>query len=191
MNIVKNEMGIIMLEQYGNKYIQYDVGGICPIILQIRITNEQFERVLKNEITMTSVINYYENRNLCSPDTARNTLIKDYLNSVGTYSQERIIAIIEKLNRYSDIFYEFYYYVLSEQFTEDPIEVEGYTAQQLKKNYPLSVLGAYNYLIYLREEPKQALSSLKTGLQSKDSFKLEKIKEVELEEEKISNSSES
>ena len=51
-----------------------------------------------------------------------------------------------------------------EVFTPNPIKVEGLTAQHLATNYPLSALGAYNYLIYLREMPEIALADLKAGL---------------------------
>lgn len=49
-------------------------------------------------------------------------------------------------------------------FTPNPIKAEGFTAQHLATNYPLSALGAYNYLIYLREMPEKALADLKAGL---------------------------
>jgi hypothetical protein len=52
-------------------------------------------------------------------------------------------------------------------FASNPIKVEGFTACQLATNYPLSPLGAYNYLIYLREMPVQALADLEAGLPRK------------------------
>ena len=50
---------------------------------------------------------------------------------------------------------------------ENAIVVEGYNAKMLFANYPLSELGAYKYLIYLREEPEAALADLKAGLPRK------------------------
>lgn len=55
-----------------------------------------------------------------------------------------------------------------EVFTPNPIKVEGFTAQHLATNYPLSALGAYNYLIYLREMPEKALADLKAGLPTRE-----------------------
>lgn len=49
----------------------------------------------------------------------------------------------------------------------NPITVEGYNAKQLNKNTHLSVIGAYNYLIYLREDAKNALNNLRKGLPQK------------------------
>lgn len=49
----------------------------------------------------------------------------------------------------------------------DGLKIEGFTAKDLYENNPLSLVGAYNYLIYLREEPEEALAYLKQGLKRK------------------------
>ena len=170
MNIVKRSPGIMLIEQYGNRYIQYDAGQISDILLQIKINEDEFNRVQKEEITMESVVNYYDNRGLCSADELRNSLIKDYLRTVSDYSERKLSSIITKLIAHKDIYFEFYDFVLYEQFPKDVIVVEGLNAQQLTANYPLSPLGAYNYLIYLREMPEKALADLKAGLPTKDFF---------------------
>ena len=56
------------------------------------------------------------------------------------------------------------YIMDDEMFTHNPIKDEEFTAQNLATNYPLSALGSYNYLIYLREIPEKALADLKAGL---------------------------
>lgn len=176
MNIVRRNPGIMLLEQYGNKYIRYDAGQISDVLLQIRITEEEFDKVQKEEITMESVVNYYDNRGLCSADELRSSLIKDYLRTVSDYSEKRLTSIVSKLIAHKDVYFEFYDYVLYEQFPEeDAIVVEGLSAQQLATNYPLSPLGAYNYLIYLREMSEKALADLKAGLPTKDSSKIDAI----------------
>lgn len=164
MNIVKKSPGIMLIEQYGNRYIRYDAGQINEALLQIKINEDEFNRIQKEEITMESVVDYYDNRGLCSADELRNSLIKDYLRTVSGYSEKRLSSIIMKLIAYKDIYFEFYDFVLHEQFPEDAIIVEGVSAQQLVANYPLSPLGAYNYLIYFREMPEKALADLKAGL---------------------------
>ena len=82
-------------------------------------------------------------------------------------SEKRAQNIIKDLGRHKEVYYEFAYYVKNKHFSQDSIIVEGYTAEQLYNNYPLSVIGAYNYLVYLLEEPKEALSNLKAGLPRK------------------------
>ena len=46
MNIIKKNWGIMLIEQYGNKYIRYDAGQISDCILQVKITEEEYKRVL-------------------------------------------------------------------------------------------------------------------------------------------------
>ena len=83
---------------------------------------------------------------------------------------------MKKIARHADIRKEFYLYIMDDEvFTPNPIKVEGFTAQHLVTNYPLSVLGAYNYLIYLREIPEKALADLKAGLPTKDSSNIEAL----------------
>lgn len=169
MKILEKKLGIMLIEQYGKKYIRFDGGEIAEAILQVEITDEETERIINKEITMESVVNYYDNQGLCSKDTLRYSLIRDYLLTFDKYNEDRIMEIIEKLKKYGDIFFEFYDFVLYENFpTEDGIEVEGYTAEKLYNTTMLNPLGAYNYLIYLRDNPEEALVYLKAGLPVKD-----------------------
>mgnify|MGYP004519442683 CR=1 FL=1 len=169
MNILMKKPGIMMIDQYGSKYIRFIAGEINDSILQCRITEDEAAKIQGEELTMESVLNYYDNQGDCSPGNLQDALLKDYLRTVSEYSEQRINRIVEKLKTHGDIFFEFYDYVLYEKFVDDGITIEGFTAEYLANNYPLSPLGAYNYLIYLREMPEKALADLKAGLPSRDS----------------------
>lgn len=169
MNILLKEPGIMLIEQYGSKYIRFIGGEISESILQCPVTEEEASKIQKRDYTIESVLNYHFNQGDCTADVLRNGLIKSYLRTVGSYSEQRLDKIIEKLKKHGDIFFEFYDFVLYEAFAEDCICVEGFTAEKLAGEYPLSPLGAYNYLIYLREMPDKALADLKAGLPAKDS----------------------
>lgn len=84
-------------------------------------------------------------------------------------TDKRAVLAIKKLQSHMDIFEEFVRVFTSGKYesASDAISVEGFTAEQLNKSYPLSILGAYNYLIYLRELPKEALADLAKGLPRK------------------------
>lgn len=84
-------------------------------------------------------------------------------------SEKRIEKCVKNLKIYSDLFSEMVGYILDgKNFTNlSLIEVQGFTAKSLSENYPLTVVGAYNYLIYLREDPQSALNDLKNGLPRK------------------------
>ena len=100
----------------------------------------------------------------------RKEAIKSYLLSENNLSERRADMTISKLTKHKDIYQEFSDYVAKRTFPENGLSVEGYTAKILNQNYSLSPLGAYNYLIYLREMPNKALADLKNDLPTKDSF---------------------
>ncbi len=96
--------------------------------------------------------------------------IVDTMRSKFNMNQRVTIQTLVEMERYGDIFDEFIQGMQSSQFmfpSEKPVVVEGHTARELFENYPLSELGAYNYLIYLRKNPKEALDDLKKGLPRK------------------------
>lgn len=84
-------------------------------------------------------------------------------------SEKRAVLAIQKLLKYKDIYDEFVLVTMSGKYVEESlaVSVEGYTAESLNSNYPLSLIGAYNYLIYLRESPREALEDLRKGLPRK------------------------
>lgn len=97
---------------------------------------------------------------------------RELLDSVKTLfkqGQKAAIRSLEKLKNYPDIFEEFCNGCTVPEFTfpKEGIQVQGYDAKTLNKEYPLSPLGAYNYLIYLRENAKDALMDLEKGLPRK------------------------
>ncbi len=69
------------------------------------------------------------------------------------------------INNFS-ILNEVKYFSVHNQFLpkEDAYTVEGYTAQDLFETTYLTEIGAYNYLVYLKEHPKEGLEALAKGL---------------------------
>lgn len=85
-------------------------------------------------------------------------------------NQKVTIQTLTEMEKYRDIFDEFMNGMSGDSFIfpdTNAVSVEGFTAQYLHENYPLSEIGAYNYLIYLRNDPEQAKKDLKNGLPRK------------------------
>lgn len=84
-------------------------------------------------------------------------------------NQKRAVQTLDKLAPHKDIYDEFVKVIYNKKQADPdhPVSVEGFTAGELVEKYPLSVLGAYNFLIYLRESPKEALADLENGLRRK------------------------
>lgn len=166
MEILKRNPGIIVLKQYGKTYIRFMAGGISDKLYQMEISQEELDLVMNTSVDGGLIVNKHMNEDPGLLDSLEDRVINDYLSFTTDYSDQRKQAILEKLHRYGDIFYEFYYFVLRETF-EDGVVESGYCASKLAAEYSLSPLGAYNYLIYLREDPEKAIADLKTGLSKK------------------------
>ena len=81
-------------------------------------------------------------------------------------SDEEINITWENLTHNFSILNEVKYFSVHNEILpkEDAYTVEGYTAQDLFETTNLSEIGAYNYLVYLKEHPKEGLEALAKGL---------------------------
>lgn len=101
-------------------------------------------------------------------ETKRDGAILDYLMNECGMTVLRANDTLNKLSRHFDIPNEFYFFIKNGRFASfDPITAKGYTAQKLCETTCLSPVGAYNYLIYIREHPEEALNDLQKGLPRK------------------------
>lgn len=107
---------------------------------------------------------YATNYRAKSQAVIRRERVKNYLISEVKMSEQDAIAAMTKLAQYQEIYLEFSNYVSTKEFPAAGVSVCGYNAATLHKNYPLSPLGAFNYMIYLQEKPDEALANLKKGL---------------------------
>lgn len=85
-------------------------------------------------------------------------------------NQRGAIQALTGLQKHPDIYREFMSGCQGKSFIfpmEGQINERGYTAKTLHERFPLSELGAYNYLIYLRESPEEAIKDLEKGLPRK------------------------
>ena len=98
----------------------------------------------------------------------KDTAIKYFTEELGE-KNSRAEEMYLKLEKHPDILNEFGYYLTKREF---PVEnngaviIGGYSAKKLSETVgsKLTPIGIYNYLIYLREEPEEALSNLQKGL---------------------------
>lgn len=149
-------------------------------LVEINITNVNFLKDLKGKASFLIVTD--GPNNLCFLNI--NQVIEDIMtyNTTKCMRDNVLFNLIEKYNMsYNramknywslydspDILLEFYNFILTGKYPEvNGVQVEGYTAERLSKETYLSPIGCYNYLIYLRDNPKQALDDLNKGLPTK------------------------
>lgn len=97
------------------------------------------------------------------------TLIENYIFDSFGLKNERLEKAVSKLASYDDICRECIYWIKNREFIPDNqcIRVEGYSAKELSEQTYLKPIGAFNYLISLRKNPKESLDNLKKGLPRK------------------------
>ena len=159
---IKNELHEMLDEIRSATYPRnYDALPVFHLIDKNADNDDIYEKVC--EINNWYITNYR------SKDEAVliREMVADYLCNECGISENRAKSVIKGLGKHKEVYYEFASYVKNRQFSSDAFAVEGYTAEQLYNNYPLSVVGAYNYLIYLREDPQNAIADLKAGLPRK------------------------
>lgn len=96
-------------------------------------------------------------------------LVLDYMSKHHNMTEIKLKNAWEYLEQSYEVLNEFIQYIKTGDFISDDkaVTVEGYTAKQLYENTYLSPLGAFNYLIYLKKNPKEAIKNLKAGLPRK------------------------
>lgn len=100
---------------------------------------------------------------LASKGNSRFEMLQRYIQQKYGYSDKRARSILNQMILYDDIFEEFFNYARAGKFCKNDntqTQVCGYTAETLHRDYNLSPLGAYNYLVYLKENHDNALINL-------------------------------
>lgn len=102
----------------------------------------------------------------------KRALITTYLKEKYGYTDQRAAEAIQYLNQQQEIAVEFVYYIEHGDFIPEKYAsiYSGYTAKRLKQEISLSELGAFNYMVYLKRKPEEALANLKKGLPRRKLF---------------------
>ncbi len=165
MEILVNLNDKALIKKYDHYYIHFIGGAHEELLCDLLINDEDAKDIIEDNSKLLEVFSDYEKNVKWTKNYFVDSAIKDYMLYVCHMSGKRIEKGLEKLNRHQDIKMELYRTLMKEAFPKNrAIIVEGYTAQQLKETTKLTVLGAYNYLIYLREDPTAALDNLSKGL---------------------------
>ena len=93
-------------------------------------------------------------------------IIIDYLVSEYNYSETKAEKAYSYLLQNKTIAFEFVYYIEHHQFVPDKYAAKysGYTVKNLSDREDLTLLGAFNYMVYLKKNPSEALANLEKGL---------------------------
>ena len=165
LKILKEHKGYQLIERYNKRYIRFLGGRDENMPCEFPITQEQSDKAIERTELIEEYIPQFKKKVFWSAETFFEIGIMEYIINALGKNQEYAKKAYEKLCKYQDIRNEFYNYVMNEEFPkENIIKCEGYSAEELCNTTILKPLGAYNYLIYLRDNPEEALANLKAGL---------------------------
>ncbi len=97
-------------------------------------------------------------------DDSHEAMLRRYIKKNYNCSEIESRMLVKQIKQYKDIFEEFFNYACIEEFCKDDgeqTEACGYTAEILNRDYNMSPLDAYLFLIQLKKNPKEALEDLK------------------------------
>ncbi|MBO4847134.1 MAG: hypothetical protein J5525_12690 [Lachnospiraceae bacterium] len=122
---------------------------------------ELFARLRQNDVFNFSITN--------AVVTTEQKVVFDFLRKTYGMEEWELKKTWDYLMSDFRVLTEVKYYVLNNSFVpeEDAYIVKGYSAQMIYEATYLEAIGAYNYLIYLRNNPQKALADLKAGLPRK------------------------
>ena len=94
--------------------------------------------------------------------------IREYLKTECGKSDAFINLCLEKMTANPDIMSAFGEWLATRDFQSihSPV-IEGYDAVKLNNVGVLSPVGVFNYLVYLRNKPTEAIAALENGLPNK------------------------
>lgn len=101
--------------------------------------------------------------------------IIEHLKAEYGYSEARANKTLNNLLQVKPIVFEYFYFIENGNYVPDKYAsvFSGYTAKRLHVETDLTILGAFNYMIYLKRNPNEAISNLEKGsLRGKDSYPL-------------------
>ena len=95
--------------------------------------------------------------------------IIDYLVNVRNQKPEVAAKIASSFKKYNDIRTELEKWIDKQEYTnENPVKVEGYTAEMISKLAPfMDGVGVYNFLVTLRERPENGKRIIAEGFPRK------------------------
>ena len=113
-------------------------------------------------LSRRSVRGIYENDSYLLPRSQVLSFIKSEFHLTDKQAEENF----EKLKQKMHLMMEFKYYIVEKKFigSKYAYKIAGYTTEMIFNQTSLNVLGAFNYMLYLRSNREEALEQLKKGL---------------------------
>lgn len=158
-----------LIRKYGRYYIRQEMGTHQTELIDFPISDKEAKDIMSDGADLPTLFRAVRNRMpMVSLEESVNMCLLDYMQNECHMSQKLAKENISKLDRHEDIKHELHETIMHGEFPiNSGITACEYKAKDLFKKENLTILGAYNYLIYLHENGEKALADLKAGLPRK------------------------
>lgn len=108
-------------------------------------------------------------------------IIIEHLKTEYSYSDAKAQKALDYLLQVKIIAFEFSYFIENGNYVPDKYAsvFSGYTAKRISTETDLTILGAFNYMVFLKRNPDEALSNLKRGLPRRKNYSEKDLEEVQ------------
>lgn len=98
-------------------------------------------------------------------------MLREWLEKEYSYNETQIKQAIEYLQKEEDVLFELLYYIKNKKYVPDKyaVWVKGYTCENIYNmcKSRMSILGAFNYMVFLKKNPERAIKILSEHLPQK------------------------
>lgn len=140
------------------------------------------EKAISELIELVEYNNFVHMRNVIKNELElKKRTIVDFLISEYGYSETKAEKAYYYLLQNKTIAFELVYYLEYQQLVPDKYAAKysGYTVKKLSEREDLTLLGAFNYMVYLKKNPSEAVINLEKGLPRRKVFNETELKEVQ------------
>lgn len=152
MDFLFEDKGLKLIKKYGSYYIRFIGGSMEEYPCDLKIEQEEAEKILSGNVNITNVLADYKKRLLWTMDYFMDTYFSDYYSNECSANKLQILCLLSKLKKHKDIRSEFYSSLVYGAFPlSGGLEVSNYTAKDLGQEFGLPIHKSYELLISLRE----------------------------------------
>lgn len=150
------------------KWLIYEVGERDQVFLLYEETSEEkifdeFCQKVFSRLELIGIMNATIDQKTIETSKSH---VCDFLQKKYNISKSNAEDILNYLMYDFRVLNEVKYFALNNKFVPEKhcVKIRGFSAQDIYEKMYLTEIGAYNYLIYLEENPEQTLENLRKGL---------------------------
>jgi|GEM_PF-6635990 len=169
-DILDEKMNYELILRYRDRYyIRYimDDGFVAEIPVAEIPTGKDVVKIIKeNPSKMISIVNAFRDKLCWTQYSYIQSTITDYLLYSGDMPMNQASRLFKKLSKYEDILNQMYNMIVEGAPGIRKVTSQGYSAKEIMDKTSLNLIGAYLYMVSLRDDAENARRTLEEMIMS-------------------------